>query len=57
VDGEEIIIGKAGKPLVRLVPFRPETSPRTPGVWRGRVSLSADFDDLSSDVVADFEGE
>jgi prevent-host-death family protein len=57
VDGEEIIIGKAGKPLVRLVPFRAEASPRAPGAWRGKVWLSADFDDPSSDVIAAFEGE
>jgi prevent-host-death family protein len=46
VDGEEIIFGKAGKPLVRLVPcHRHDGSRRQPGAWRGRVSLSADFDD------------
>jgi prevent-host-death family protein len=32
--GEEIVVARAGKPLVRLVPVnRPE--PRKPGAWRG----------------------
>ena len=29
VNGEEIVIGRAGKPLARLVPFRPRGSPVT----------------------------
>jgi prevent-host-death family protein len=37
VRGEEIIIAKAGRPYVRLVPCLPETTPRTLGGWEGRV--------------------
>jgi prevent-host-death family protein len=43
--GEEIIIGKAGVPLARLVPYRPEAAPvRRFGYWKGRVTLAADWD-------------
>lgn len=45
--GEEVIIGKAGKPMVRLVPYTPTVAaPREPGSWRGRVVIQEDFDEL-----------
>ncbi len=42
--GEEIIIAKNGIPLARLVPLRPQVTPRQPGGWEGRVVISDDFD-------------
>ena len=57
--GEEVIIGKAGKPVVKIVPYELETSPRQLGVgnWRGRIWIAYDFDELPEDVLALFEGE
>jgi prevent-host-death family protein len=56
--GEEIVIAKAGKPVARLVPYggpaRPE---RRPGYWKGKVRISADFDELPAEVMAAFRGE
>ena len=50
--GEEVIISKAGTPLVRLVAYEKPVEPRQPGVWRGQVSMSDDFDDeLPADVL------
>jgi prevent-host-death family protein len=37
VAGEEVILAKAGKPLVRLLPFKPHQAPRTGGQWAGQV--------------------
>ncbi|MCB0015518.1 MAG: type II toxin-antitoxin system prevent-host-death family antitoxin, partial [Anaerolineales bacterium] len=31
LNGEEVIIGKAGKPVAKLVPYTQDTSPRTLG--------------------------
>lgn len=56
VAGEEIVIAKAGRPLVRLTPWRPDRAPRKLGGWEGRVWIAEDFDDASPDVVALFEG-
>ncbi len=53
--GEEIVIARAGRPVARLVPFRARTKPRTPGLWRGRVRLAADFDATDEDLLAAFE--
>ena len=56
--GEEIIIAKAGKPLVRLIPYQENKKPRTPGGWEGKVMMSDDFDDeLPADILAGFLGE
>ncbi len=46
LNGEEVIIAKAGKPVARLLPFIPEdTSPRIPGIDKGKVIIMPDFDD------------
>lgn len=56
LSGEEIIIAKAGKPLVKLVPLTKESHPRKPGRFKGQISLASDFDETSEEVVAAFEG-
>lgn len=56
--GEEIIIAKAGKPLVKLVPYQEDREYRTPGGWEGQVIMSEDFnDELSTDILNMFAGE
>ena len=56
--GEEIVIAKAGKPLVRLIPYQEDKQPRKPGGWEGKVVMSDDFDDeLPADILAGFMGE
>lgn len=40
--GAEVIIGKAGKPMARLVPYQPEGRPRVGGQLRGRVVETVD---------------
>ena len=49
LGGEEVIIGKAGKPLVKLVPLQRPSRPRTPGALKGTIVIAADFDDLPED--------
>ncbi|MGK7949691.1 MAG: type II toxin-antitoxin system Phd/YefM family antitoxin [Xenococcaceae cyanobacterium] len=56
--GEEIIIAKAGKPLVKLIPYQQDRQPRKPGGWEGKVMMAADFDDeLPESIQAYFMGE
>jgi prevent-host-death family protein len=57
VQGEEIIMARAGKPLAKLVPYRDDDRLRVPGSWRGRVRVAPDFDALPPDLAAAFEGE
>ena len=52
--GEEVIIGKAGKPVAKLVPYCGAKAARIPGALRGRIRIAADFDDLPADIAAAF---
>jgi prevent-host-death family protein len=42
--GDDVIIARAGRPVARLVAFRPPGVVRKPGRMRGRIRVSADFD-------------
>ena len=53
--GEEIVIARAGRPVARLVPFRARISPRAPGLWRGQVEISPDFDQTDATLLDAFE--
>ncbi len=45
VAGDEVIIAKAGEPLVCIVPYRaPPPSKRKPGSAAGEFKMAADFD-------------
>lgn len=44
VAGEEIVIAKAGKPMVRLVPVARETARAGFGADKGKIWVSDDFD-------------
>jgi len=54
--GEEIIIGRAGRPIARLLPYEKPTAPRRPGAWRGQVRISDDFDELPEEYLDAFYG-
>jgi prevent-host-death family protein len=54
--GEEVVIARAGRPVVRLVPIR--APDRVFGMDRGRFVVPDDFDaPLPSDILAAFNGE
>ena len=58
IRGEEIIIARAGKPVVRLVRFEPASKPRKGGQWSGLVRIDDDFDaPLPDEIAAGFEGK
>jgi antitoxin (DNA-binding transcriptional repressor) of toxin-antitoxin stability system len=47
--GEDVVIAKGGKPLVRLVIIEQEIHARSIGNLQGKVSIADDFDDIPSD--------
>jgi prevent-host-death family protein len=55
--GQDVVIGRAGRPVARLVRYEAPSGPRVPGAWRGRVRIAEDFDELPRDVAAAFRGE
>ena len=56
-QGEEIVIGRAGTPAARLIPYRPTRGPRQGGQWKGKVWMADDFDELPPELAAAFSGE
>ncbi len=53
-SGDEIIIGKAGKPVAKLVPYDRIVEKRTPGALKGKIRISKDFDELPPEIAEAF---
>lgn len=55
--GEEFVIARAGRPVARLVPYRPRREPRKPGLWKGQIWLADDWDapSVNEDIAALFD--
>ncbi len=51
IKGEEIVITKDNKPVVKLMPISPVRQDRKAGSAKGLVTISDDFDE----PIADFE--
>lgn len=54
--GEEVIIAKAGKPAVKLVPVKPNNA-RTFGRFNGQIQMSDKFDspEVSREIADEFD--
>lgn len=53
--GEEIVIGRAGKPVARLIPYVPERPKRVFGALKGEIRMLPGFDELDAEIERDFE--
>lgn len=57
MQGKEIVIAKAGKAAVKLVPMSPLKPTLRLGVLKGKIRIADDFDaPMAKDVLAGFEG-
>jgi antitoxin (DNA-binding transcriptional repressor) of toxin-antitoxin stability system len=55
LSGDEAIIAKSGKPLLRLTPLDGKAAPRAPGLSRGKVWMADDLDaPLPEEVAEEF---
>ena len=45
IDGNEILLGKHGKAVARVVPLNNANKPRVPGALKGKIWISDDFDE------------
>lgn len=53
----EVIIGKAGKPIAKLIPYEDNKKPRKlGGDWEGKVWMSDDFSDECDEINEMFYG-
>ena len=55
--GQDVVVARNGKPLVRITRLNPEKRAITLGLLKGRLVVPEDFDaPLPASVVASFEG-
>ena len=54
ISGQEIIIGKAGKPVAKLVRYERSQESRKPGALRGKIKIAEDFDEMPDDIAEAF---
>jgi prevent-host-death family protein len=54
--GEEIVVARAGKALIKLVPVDPPPTGRVAGSLAGQIEIADDFDDpLPPEIQGSFE--
>lgn len=57
MQGEEVIIARAGKPVASLVAIQSKPPVRRAGALKGKITIAEDFDaPLPDDIAASFEG-
>jgi len=56
-EGETIVIAKAGKPYLDLLPHKEGRGQRQPGRFKGQIRVADDFDKTPDDIISAFEGE
>lgn len=57
MEGQEVIIAKAGKPMVQLTPVHADRRRREPGSMKGLIHMADDFDaPLPDELLAYFDG-
>jgi prevent-host-death family protein len=54
-SGEEIVIGRAGKPIAKLVPYVDERPKRVFGRLKGQIVIHGDFDADNEEIAELFE--
>jgi prevent-host-death family protein len=57
--GEVIVIGKAGKPIAKLIPYVERKEPRKLGTLKGKIWLAPDWDsdETNEEIARLFYGE
>jgi len=55
--GEAFVIAKAGKPIVKVIPFiQQDTAQKRIGFLKGKIEVPADFDNMGqSEIIETFE--
>ncbi|MEM9275000.1 MAG: type II toxin-antitoxin system prevent-host-death family antitoxin [Cyanobacteria bacterium P01_F01_bin.143] len=56
IAGEDVIIAKAGKPVVKIIAYKPQKD-RVPGAWKGKVTMSDDFNEEDQEINSMFYGD
>jgi len=55
-QGEVVVIAKAGKPFVDLLPHKKNRIQRQPGRFKGQIQIAEDFDQTPESIIDAFSG-
>ncbi len=55
-QGETVVIAKAGKPYLDILPHKENRKPRKPGRFKGKIRIADDFDQTPEEIIDAFEG-
>ena len=55
--GKDVLIARAGEPVVKLISYKPEVEKRVPGALKGKSFVPDDFDDKDPEINKMFYGE
>jgi prevent-host-death family protein len=50
--GRPVVIGRAGKPLVQLVPYSPASQGKRTGAFRGQIQMTEDYEEWTDEEAA-----
>lgn len=50
-EGGEVLITRAGRPVVKVVRYAPARRNRRLGLWRGKIALRPDLDEWPPDLA------
>jgi prevent-host-death family protein len=53
--GNEVIVENNGKPVAKLVGYRPAAAPRKPGMFAGEIEIKPGFADVPEEFREAFE--
>lgn len=57
IAGEEVVIAKAGQPLVKLVAYQKPKAARKPDVLKGKIEVVGDLHDADPLIESWFHGD
>jgi prevent-host-death family protein len=57
IQGQEIIISKAGNPVAKLIPYVEQPTKRKAGSFKNKIWISDDFDQENSQINQMFYGK
>ena len=57
LQGKEVIIAKAGKPVAKIVKFQKPTKKSSYGILKGKIWMSDDFNEEDEEINKMFYGE
>jgi prevent-host-death family protein len=55
-NGEDVIVERSGRPVAKIVPYdeQPRGLMALEGIWKGKVKIHGDFDELPEDLQRAF---